>query len=177
MATYETDFEGYTQLTQKPTYRVNYDKGTVINSKAKLLGNLKTDGYTQLTINGRTHNMSRVIFESRHGAIPEGQEIDHVNSNRSDNSISNLQACTRSENRRRAATNRDYSFVATNHTNRRSVIATNLNLETREFQSLYAAGKATGINPGIVQMCCKGTNNSKGGISKNDGVYWRFEYI
>lgn len=46
----------------------------------------------------------RVVYETFKGAIKEDYVIDHLNGNKQDNRIENLEQCTRSENTRRAFT-------------------------------------------------------------------------
>lgn len=45
---------------------------------------------------------SRVIYESVHGVIPDGLEVDHEDGNRANDSISNLEAVTAAENIQRS---------------------------------------------------------------------------
>ena len=45
----------------------------------------------------------RIIWISKHGVIPDGYCIDHVNSNKKDNRISNLQLLTPQENSTKAS--------------------------------------------------------------------------
>ena len=57
-----------------------------------------SDGTTKMTC--RVH---RIIWISKHGVIPDGYCIDHVNSNKKDNRISNLQLLTPQENSTKAS--------------------------------------------------------------------------
>lgn len=44
----------------------------------------------------------RMVWESVHGPIPPGKEINHINGIKSDNRIANLEAVTPSENTKHA---------------------------------------------------------------------------
>jgi len=55
-------------------------------------------GYALLSINGNKVYAHRLVWETFNGAIPDGMEIDHINSVRDDNRISNLRCVTHSEN-------------------------------------------------------------------------------
>ena len=51
---------------------------------------------------------------------------DHINDDKADNRLSNLQIMTQQANCKKSAKNREYSFAAVNHKNRRCVKATNI---------------------------------------------------
>lgn len=64
-------------------------------------------GYLVVKISNGTTKMTcrvhRIIWISKHGVIPDGYCIDHVNSNKKDNRISNLQLLTPQENSTKAS--------------------------------------------------------------------------
>ena len=104
--------------------------------------------------------------------------INHINFIRTDNRLKNLEVVTRSENNKKSAINRDYSFVKDNHKNIKTVKA--INLETKEesiYKSLYAVKKELAINAGQVKMICEGLNHCKTATSKNNGKRYTFEYL
>ena len=85
---------------------------------------------------------------------------------------------TTSENNKKGAKNRDYSFVEKNHQNRKCVKA--INIETNEvtyFNSIYATEKYLGVNNGTIIKVCENKYFCKTGISKKDGKRYRFEYV
>lgn len=53
-----------------------------------LAGTVRTDGYRSIQINGKLYLAHRLIFLYHYGYIPK--EIDHIDSNPSNNNISNL---------------------------------------------------------------------------------------
>lgn len=75
-------------------------------TKRKGKGYFKTfpdkDGYEKaaLTIEGKTHNafVHRLLYEAVYGEIPEGMTVDHIDDDRTNNHISNLQLLPRGEN-------------------------------------------------------------------------------
>ena len=74
--------------------------------------------------------------------------------------------------------NRDYTFVAKNHQNKKSVKAINIYTnEVSYYDSLYAVQQHLGINAGIVKMVSEKQNYCKTGISKKDGNAYKFEYV
>lgn len=62
-------------------------------------GTIKLDG------NKKSQPLSRYIYELKHGKIPEGMLIDHINHDTLDNRIKNLRLATRSENNRNRVKN------------------------------------------------------------------------
>ena len=58
------------------------------------------------------------------------------------------------------------------------VIATDLDTNnTKEYESMYAAQKDLGVNPGQIKMCCEGTNHVKTAYSKKKGKRYNFKYV
>lgn len=58
-------------------------------------------GYMRLRTSYKpTYFVHRLIWEAFNGEIPEGMQIDHINNDRTDNRLENLQLVTCSENNR-----------------------------------------------------------------------------
>ena len=64
----------------------------------QIAGCLDAKGYVVITFNGKHFLAHRLAWLIEHGSLPE--EIDHINTNPSDNRIVNLRAATRSGNQR-----------------------------------------------------------------------------
>lgn len=85
------------------TYRYD-EQGNLLKRRGK--GLIKTfpdkDGYLKYHLgqNGKTHNVfvHRVVWTIFKGDIPDGLTVDHINNNRRDNRIENLQLLTAEEN-------------------------------------------------------------------------------
>ena len=160
-------------------------KGNIINiiKKVPTKGNKMTNGYMKCNIRKYSDKQKRYfvhhfVWECFNGDIPEGKVIDHINDDKEDNRLCNLQLMTQQQNCKKSAKNRDYTFAAKNNENRKYIKATNI--ETNEvsyYNSLYATQQHLGINAGIVSMCCQGINNVKSGTSKKDGQHYTFEYV
>ena len=141
-----------------------------------------SNGYNQISIRIQNKpkmcSLHRFTYECFNGIIPENKVIDHIDNNKSNNNINNLQLMTQQENCKKSANNRDYTFVANNHKNKKLVKSTCI--ETGEidyFHSLYSIERDLKINCGIVKMCCEKLNRVKSGKSKLNGMSYKFEYI
>ena len=54
----------------------------------------------------------RFIWECLNGLIPDGKVIDHINDDRENNRLCNLQIVTHQQNCKKAAKKREYTFAA-----------------------------------------------------------------
>lgn len=68
--------------------RVGDTAGSILNSR----------GYSTVSICGVKYQVHRIIWVLHHGEIPEQMTIDHIDGNRSNNSIENLRCTTYSTN-------------------------------------------------------------------------------
>ena len=147
-------------------------------------GNTNHNGYMAFTIrkygdkNSKTYRVHRFVWECLNGVIPDGKVIAHINEDREDNRLYNLQIVTQRANCKKSARKRDYTFAANNFQNRRCVKAMNKTTQgVVFFNSMYAVQQRLSINTGIVKMVCEGINNCKTGISKKGAHQYKFEYI
>ena len=78
---------------QKGSYYA-VDDGHIYNESGKEIGCIDSQGYV-VTLNAKVH---RLIWEAFNGKIPEGFQIDHINTIRNDNRLENLRLVTPKEN-------------------------------------------------------------------------------
>lgn len=71
------------------------DDGHVYKETGKEIGSVDSNGYVVASTLGFMH---RLIWEAFNGKIPEGFQIDHINTIRSDNRLENLRLVTPKEN-------------------------------------------------------------------------------
>lgn len=155
-----------------------------IVKQVPIKGNKNHNGYMQCMVrkhaqkSQKTYFVHRFVWECFNGLIPEDKVIDHINNNKEDNRLCNLQIMTQQQNNKKSAKDRDYKFVANNHQNKKCVKALNQNTkEVSYYNSLYAVQQHLDINAGIVKMAAEGINKCKSGISKKDGCKYVFEYV
>lgn len=67
------------------------------------LGSDNGRGYARINFGGAYWYAHRIIYEMHNGTIPKGMQVDHINCNRSDNRIENLQLMSNKQNSRKAA--------------------------------------------------------------------------
>lgn len=72
--------------------------GRFFNETKELKSASIASGYKVIRI-GKTRLAHRVVWEAFNGEIPEGMEIDHINTIRSDNRLENLRLVTSKENK------------------------------------------------------------------------------
>ena len=146
-------------------------------------GNKNCRGYILCSVKkyGCRHKgylVHRFIWECFNGLIPEGKVIDHINNNKEDNRLCNLQFITPQQNCKKSAKDRDYSFISQIRRNPKYVRAINKNTnEVLYFRSMTAVQKYLGIHHATVKRVCEGVYGRKSGISKKDGCSYTFEYI
>jgi hypothetical protein len=73
--------------------------GSLIRRKLKkTTGTLDSLGYIKTKFNGQARYCHRLIYIWHHGNIPDGCHIDHIDHDRSNNRIENLQALSLNKN-------------------------------------------------------------------------------
>ena len=159
--------------------------GEIMNVRLRrvMRGNPTNTGYLHFTMSIAKNKIKcylshRFIYECFYGLIEQNKFINHINFIKTDNRIKNLELVTQSENNKKSAINRDYSFVKDNHKNKKKVKCINmLTNEETIYNSLYSVYKMLSINAGQVKMICEGLNNCKSATSKKDGQKYKFEYF
>ena len=101
-----------------------------------------------------------IVVESFLGEIPNGKEIDHIDSNKSNNSLSNLRVCSHKENMNNPITlSKNRQAKKTVHS--LSVIRTTNFGEQKEYESIHEAAE-DGFNFWSVYRACKSQKEYKG---------------
>ena len=126
----------------------------------------------------KTYYVHRFKYECHNGIIPDDKEIDHINEDKEDNRLCNLQLVTHQQNCKKAAENRDHSSVVNSHKNRKCVKAVDKDTKkTSYFFSIYAAQQHLSIDHTTIKKVCEGHYGLKSGKSKKDGHSYTFECV
>ena len=142
--------------------------GQILGKKRKkiLKGTNFANGYKYFTLHAgnisKSYLVSRFVYECFKGNIPDDKEVDHIDNNKENNSIKNLQLLTHKENTRKSHCKKVKSF----------------NIETREeknFRSVNEAAKYNCISPSSLCLNCK--KRTKIVTSKKDGMIYIFNYL
>ena len=114
-------------------------KAKILKCTGNVYGYLTFSLYYEREV--KTYSLHRFVYECIKGVIPENYVVDHIDSNKTNNSIHNLQILSSKENLQKA--------------NNKKVVA--INLETEEekvYDSLTKAAKELKIYPGNVCNVC-----------------------
>lgn len=97
--------QGY-YLEDGVNYEINYtvfDDGTIFGPTGiKIKPIMNPRGYLQCTINGRSERIHRVVAECFIPNLFNKSDVNHINGDKTDNRVCNLEWCTRQENTRHA---------------------------------------------------------------------------
>lgn len=82
--------------------------GNIYKYRVGYVGSVRKDGYTNIRIKGKNFLRHRLCWFLYHGKWPKGQ-IDHINTDKKDDRISNLREATQKENTRNMSIHKDNS--------------------------------------------------------------------
>lgn len=159
------------------------DEGDIMNKNTgRILKPIHDSrGYCQLHLyqNGiRTTVMLHKIVADAFISNPENKpEVDHIDTDKDNNWVSNLQRVTRKENisnpltlqhmrdnHPKGDTHPNYGKRGSNAVTHKAVLQYSLDGEfIREWPSIIEAGEGTGVNSSCISSCCKGKLKTSGG--------------
>lgn len=147
------------------------EAGNIYNIKTGRLMKQQKDQYGYYYFG--SHRSAKFIYECFNGVkTDKNTVIDHIDNDKSNNSIKNLQEISQSDSIIKKYQN-GYTKKGNNNI---SVEATNINTgETTKYDSIYLAGKVLNIVPASINRVIKGHQNTA--ISKNDGIKYSFKKL
>jgi len=98
------------------TFDYNAKTGDLIRkSNNKITGTPDQSGYKRTKYKNKTTLVHRIIYTMHHGTIPDHYHVDHIDHDRSNNRIENLQVLTPYNNfiKKKPKTNNDYIVYKT----------------------------------------------------------------
>lgn len=133
----------------------------------------KTKGYlrAKLTKNGKKSMpyVHRLVWEAFNSPIPDGYEIDHINTIRDDNRLSNLRVATSKENHANPITaERKREGIRKSRNKPIFQLDKTTGEVIREWECASDVERELGINNANISACCRDKCKSAGGYR------WRF---
>lgn len=129
----------------------------------------------------KTHRIHRLVAENFIGKIPKGYQVHHIDGNKQNNRVENLEIISTKEHSKKTILNDDSFLKGMNNYNRyvkpkRIRQYTSDGYFIAEFANSMIASKYTGVcQRNILQVCDKTPFGNKGGIRKQAGGYvWEY---
>lgn len=167
-----SDIEVWKRTSVHPNYFIS-KKGRLWSLSTHIIGhgNPDKDGYYRHTFGSRNNQQNIRIHKlvATH-FIPNPnnfETIDHIDGNKKNNNVTNLQWMSRGDNVRKSNLKNNHNPV------RRCVIC----LETQKiYRNAVDAAKDTGVYPVSVLNCCKGINQATypDYPSRERRIHWRY---
>lgn len=94
------DYEGFYEISDFGNARRTTTQGGRPSGRQMRPGSRRNYLNFTLSVENRQRTLCahRMVWEGFNGPIPEGMQINHINGNKADNRLSNLEICTPSEN-------------------------------------------------------------------------------
>nr|QBK92181.1 MAG: HNH endonuclease [Pithovirus LCPAC304] len=161
----ESEYETWKEVVNFPNYKISRD-GRIYNVQRKRLRRTaKNKGYEmiQLQYNGKKINRGVHIFMAEtYIPNPENKDcVNHINGDKSDNRVENLEWATISENSLHAKYILGKGIKSVEQLDNAANIV-------GSFNSIKEAHQKTGISYGGISNACRGVSKSSGGYT------WRF---
>lgn len=146
-----------------------FHKGRIKSTHIDKYGYTRVDLYkNSKCIVKQVHRLVAIAFIPN---IENKPEVNHIDGNKQNNNINNLEWCTRTENERHAyKTGLKKSRYGKDNKNSKPVIQYDLNMNIiAEYVGAREAGRKTGYNQSNITKCCNGKVKTAG------GYIWRYK--
>ena len=136
--------KNWIKLSFNENYAINVD-GEVANLKTGLIvRGSERNGYLRITIRNKQYSIHRLMWETFNEPIPEGYYIDHIDGNKSNNSLSNLRLVTQSDNMKNAMKNGHKGQISVLQYDKKGNFI-------QEFESIQKAADAMGVTHAAIR--------------------------
>ena len=169
----------YIYHSEYSTYKIDGNNGLVYDSNHKLCQCVNNCGYLLWNFKAnegkrKIKTIHRFIYEAYHGKIPDNYEINHIDHNKNNNSINNLEALSVKEHRAKDRIGRIYNPIKRDKIKIKALcLADNVEIE---YNSITQASKTLQVNPGMISYIING--NHPAGLhrarSKITGNFYTF---
>lgn len=163
------DIAGYEGL-----YEVS-DWGRVRNIKTSLLRKPQNGvgGYQsiRITVNGETKHfyIHRLVYETFNGIIPSGMQVNHIDENKTNNHIDNLNLMTPKENSNHGTRNKRISeYKLDKHPKAQKIAQYTLNGELVKIYPSTRRAELDGFGHTSINRACKGL------YKQYNGFIWKY---
>ena len=113
-------------------------------------------GYWRFSINGKYVSLARFVWSAFNGEIPEKMEIDHIDTDKDNNNLSNLRLVTRTENVNNPLTIIHSSKPIKQFDKKGNFI--------KEFTGIKQAAKELNLSNTAIGNCLNGRSKTSGGF-------------
>lgn len=129
-----------------------------INKKI-LKPNINSGGYCVVRIGGKTNSIHTLVYEAFIGKIPKGYYVNHIDENKANNAVWNLNLLTAKENSNWGTRNERIAKSLSKPISQYTLDGAFVNI----FESAKEASKITKICRTSICSCCTGRRNKAGG--------------
>lgn len=165
------DYEDYEVSNLGRVKSLNYKR----TGKEKLMSPGKdSNGYLKVTLFkngvGKPFSINRLVWQTFVGEIPPKWDINHLDENKENNHLENLEACSHGDNMRWGTGNARRAAARINHPQMSKVVEAIDKITGKVvfvFPSTMEAGRQ-GFDHGAVAACCRGERKS------HKGFIWRY---
>lgn len=118
-------------------------------------------GYLRVVLGKKQKTVHSLVWVTFNGPVPKGYEINHINEDKTDCSLSNLSLTTKKENCNWGTRNRRISEGLTNGKTSKRVFQFDLDGNfIREWISLAEIRRSLGFCTSDISLCCRGKQAS-----------------
>lgn len=157
-----------------PNWDIDVENGTVYSLiNKRFIGTINKRGYMQTTIGKKGYKIHRLIWECVNGEIPKGYDIHHIDGNKLNNSIHNLDMIKNSEHTIKHHLGQKRSIEARNKMKakvktRKPVLQCDMNGNVIKQWGSARETQVEGFDSSHIRRCCRGEQKY------HKGFIWKY---